>query len=266
MSSELLEHLADAPIDEVACGVIFDNVEALDPVLVGSYWHQRSNDFPGHSLRTPLRNAGNADAIVHLMGAVPPLRSMLISKDDQFVIQVQSDRFYLNWRRRNSGYPRFNKREETAGLLHITLEEYAKFSHFCEHGPARTKLEARAIELAKIDVIREGAHWADVEELAEMIPAISAFVRFGTTDKRSFAVRFTDPRESGPVSINTVLGADRTSGKRVLTVETRAVKFLNGAPLEAAFKDANSDLNALFAHLIPREQRTRFFSKGGTKS
>lgn len=261
MTTEL-EHLARAPIDEVACGVIFPVLEALDPLLVGSYWHQRSSEYPGHSLRTPLRNAANTDAIMQLMGAVPPLRSMLVSKDDQFVIQVQSDRFYLNWRRRGDGYPRFNKRGERDGLLHVTLAEWERFAEFCELAPLNTKLEPTAIELAKIDVLREGVFWNELRELAELLPCIRTFVGFGATDKLSFGVRFTDPRDSGPVSINIALGTDRSTGKRVLTLETRMLRHLDGAPMIDAFRTANAELNAVFASLIPREQRARAFATG----
>src|SRR5690349_21253827 len=91
-----LEALKNPPIVEVGCGIIFDPIENLDPVSIGSYWHSRRADFPD---RQVMHAVGDATRIVVGPG-VGPLRTWLISPTGNLVLQIQSDRFYLNWRRR----------------------------------------------------------------------------------------------------------------------------------------------------------------------
>jgi len=256
-TADPLEHLDDAPIEEVACGIGFNPIAALDPLVVGSYWRERATDFPGHELRTPIRDAA---AMMDLIGAVPPIRAMLVSRDDQFVIQLQPDRFFLNWRRRNEGYPRFNKRDEKQGVLGRAMREYDLFSAFC----ARTFGDApvpKSIELAKIDVIREGVYWNDLDQVAEILPCLRDFIAFTKSGKPSLLLRFNEPRAGGVVQVNAALGESRSA--RVLTLETRLSRELGaGAGMEATFREANVELNHVFAGLIPKEPRAKYFNKG----
>jgi uncharacterized protein (TIGR04255 family) len=260
MSTTALEHLQDAPIDEVACGVVFEPIAALDPIVVGSYWRERIADYPGHELRTPIRDNATV-ALMEAIGALPPVRVMLTSKDDEFVIQVQPDRFFLNWRRRQGGYPRFNNRDGHEGVLGRAMREFDAFSKFCASATG-TFPSAKAIELAKIDVMREGRFWTDLKQVGEILPCLQAFIDFTESGKPSFLLRFSEPRESGPVQVNVALGESKSS--RVLTLETRVWRELATPTLmESTFQAANHDLNQVFAALIPAEPRARYFNKGG---
>jgi uncharacterized protein (TIGR04255 family) len=119
-NAETLEKLSSPPIVEVICGVFFSPLPNFDPVVAGTYWQQRRADFPGHSIHPA------AGAPPGLVIGTPPLRTWLISSNDgPFVIQVQADRFYLNWRRRGDAYPRFSTEH---GLLERTLREFALFT------------------------------------------------------------------------------------------------------------------------------------------
>jgi uncharacterized protein (TIGR04255 family) len=255
-SAPPLEHLEDAPIDEVACGVTFVSLAGLDPIMVGSYWRERADEYPGHQLRTPIRNAA---ALMEVVGEVPPLRTMLISKDEQFVIQVQADRFYLNWRRRGGAYPRFNKREGKAGVLQRAMDEYRAFGQFCARALGAAPV-VTGIELAKIDVVREGVYWKDLTQVAEILPCLRDFIGFTASDKPSVLLRFTEPRAGGVVQINVALGESKSA--RVLTLETRRSRETNAEQVEAAFQEANQELNQVFAGLIPKEQRDKYFNRG----
>jgi hypothetical protein len=199
-----------------------------------------------------------------LVDALPPLRAMLTSKDDQFVIQIQPDRFFFNWRRREAGYPRFNSRDGRDGVLTWAMREYEKFSEFC----ARTtggKPQPKTIELAKIDVIREGMYWKDLREVGQILPCLRDFIGFTESSKPSLLLRFSEQRASGVVQINVALGESKSSS-RVLTLETRASRSLSSAgAMEATFQAANMDLNQVFATLIPAEARARYFTKGRTR-
>ena len=257
-----LEHLADAPIDEVACGVMFDPVATLDPIVVGSYWRERVLEYPSHELRTPLRDAAR---ILDLVNVVPPLRAMLVSHDDQYVLQIQPDRFYFNWRRRDRGYPRFNTHGGSEGVLSRALREFQRFSAFCASTLGAAP-KVRAIELAKVDIIREKVYWRALSDVAEILPCLRDFIDFTKSDSPSFGLRFSEPRGQGHVQINIALGARPAENNvRALTVETRLQCEAGVSSMESAFKQANADLNAVFAGLIPAGTRTKYFNQARQK-
>jgi len=254
MTTEL-EHLRNAPIDEVSCGIIFETIDELDPLVVGSYWSKRANEYPQHALRVPY-------ALFAPHAGAPPVRSLITSKDDQFVLQVQADRFMVNWRRRDAQYPRFNDRDGKEGILGRTLREFGDFDAFCEATFGK-RLTPKAIELAKIDVIREGTYWKELKEIAQLFPSLRDFLGFTKSTKPSFILRFNEVRSKGMVYIGVALGETKQEAVRVLTLDTRTARQLGSASLKQAFTEANEELNEVFAGLIPKEQRGVFFGAGG---
>jgi hypothetical protein len=49
----MLDRLENPPIVEVACGVIFEEIAALDPIFLGTYWLTRKDAFSGRQLGDP---------------------------------------------------------------------------------------------------------------------------------------------------------------------------------------------------------------------
>jgi hypothetical protein len=192
---------------------------------------------------------------------------MLISDDGAFVMQVQPDRFYLNWRRREPAaeYPRFSDRDGRQGVLSRVLREFTVFAHFCKSTVGIEPIPAR-IELAKVDLLAEGVHWSGFRDLADLLPWLKPFTAFSRSDDHVFAVRFEEPRAGGKLSVTLGSASNATffpSSRRAVKLETRVVKAVSGtsAPLQGLFQEANVELNNVFAELIPIEQRERRFNK-----
>jgi len=247
-----LEKLVDAPIDEVACGFVFTQVAALDPLFIGGYWKGRQGEFRSRELRPALLEAP-ATGI--------PLRALLVSKDDQYVTQVQADRFYLNWRRRSDGYPRFTTRDEKEGVLARALREFAQFSAYCA-AELGTPLATTGIELVKIDLLREGRYWNGLGDLADMLPWLTDFAKFSDSGAPAVALAFEEPRGPRTLVVSLVLGSENRpdgSSQRALRIESRIRGPATEGALEDAFCDANRELNLVFEKLIPNEQRTKRF-------
>ena len=264
----LLEKLSRPPIDEVVCGVLFDPLDGLDPLVIGTYWNERSAEYPGRELKPALVTPPD---LPFGPEGLPRLRVWLIRRDEQFVIQIQSDRFYLNWRRRAETYPSFSGRGGNPGVLAEVLREYDEFSTFCKR-TLKAEPVASRIELAKVDVLREGddatSAWTDLEDLATMLPWLAPFAGFHVSGAPSFALRFDEPRAEGLLTVAIGLGALEEPGiqKRAVKIETRITKPCKpeGATIEAAFREANIELNRVFGSLIPKAQRDQRFNKGAT--
>jgi uncharacterized protein (TIGR04255 family) len=262
--NEPLEKLDKPPIDEVVCGVFFEPIPELDPLVIGTYWMQRKEEYPLRELKPAIR-----EGIGFIVDALPSLRVWLIHKNDQFIIQIQSDRFYVNWRKRSADYPSFSGRDGKPGVLAALLQEYVRFSKFCQDtlgaGPV-----ANRIELAKVDVFIEGAEqgdaWRDLADLAVMLPWLGPFAAFHVSGSPVFALRFDEPRADGLLAVSMGLGTmegPNATGKRAVKMETRITKPSTSdvGGIETAFRSGNEELNAVFARLIPKNEREKRFKR-----
>lgn len=249
-----LGKLAAPPIVEVICGVFFDGLANLDPVVVGTYWNERKDEYPGHSIHPA---AGSGPGLIVAGGGAPPLRTWLVSGGEgPFVIQIQADRFYLNWRRRGEDYPRFSTGD---GLLEKALREFQRFSDFCLNALGSRPSPA-AVELGKIDHLTAGKHWSDKADLGELLPTLRATLTFAQTDAPEILLRFRESREDHSLSVT--LASARVGGANIVRLETTVVQPVEEA-LRGAFEKANQQANQVFAALIPEGQRRRFQDRPG---
>jgi hypothetical protein len=265
--SDRLEKLPDAPIVEVTCGFMFPPMAGLDPLVLGKFWDSKADAYPRHEFhpaippdpRTAPQGQLSVPTVIFRTG-LPPQRVWLLSADDVFVIQIQADRFYVNWRARGAAYPRFS-----GGLLDRVLKEFSTFSDFCA---ATRAIGARpapsAIQLGKVDHLLEGKHWGGVPDLAKMIPALGPFVGMRHSDDLGVMLRLSDSLgnagESATVLEVGVL-ATAAGPVRVLKLETTITlkTETGGTDVRGAFVRANDAVNDTFASLIPKPERDRRF-------
>lgn len=256
-----LGHLDDPPIAEVVCGVKFNVLPGLDPIMLGAYWKERAAEFPGRKVQEPLHDANEL-----IWTTTPLVRFWFISQDGEFLLQLQHDRFFLNWRRvREGAYPRFNDRDGQSGVLSRMLKEFQTFGDFCER-----MVEARPIpvrcELSKIDHFIEPKHWNGLDDLAEMLPWLTTFAAFSTTGSPGITVQFTEPRDGGNlvVSLRTPVAVDGAAS-RIALLDTRVLRAVSAeTDLAEVFTAANAEVNNVFGRLIPEAQLRRFMQKENT--
>jgi uncharacterized protein (TIGR04255 family) len=253
-----LEKLSNPPIVEVVCGIIFNPLK-IDPLVLAPYRAAKAGAFPKHQLQPAIEEptAGAPPPFV-LRAGVPPLRTWLFSADDAFVLQIQHDRFYLNWRRiADREYPRFSDRGSSKpGLLSRVLEEFREFSEFCEAIGAGRPVPTR-IELAKVDHLVEGRHWKGVQELAAMLPWLSPLLGMARSEAPGLNVQFMEPRESGVLAIS--FESAYLEATRLAKLESRVTKATAPDRVRQSFIDADLELNEVFERLIPKPQRDAKF-------
>jgi uncharacterized protein (TIGR04255 family) len=250
-----LEKLDAPPIWEVVCGVLFEPIPELDPFMVGLYWKSVQGRFP-------VREVKPAVGEQTLVAGLPKLRGLFVSSDQAFVHQVQQDRFYVNWRKTNprAVYPRFSEHDDKPGLSGEVEQRFDEFAEFVQRDIGRT-LQLGRVELAKIDLLHRGVHWADIQDLAKMIPAISPLLAGQRGGRPVIALRFEDSRDDGVVTTMLESLEPTQPGEPVVKLETRVVLSVAGrAQLRERFQTANDTANDVFARLIPKEQRQQRFS------
>jgi uncharacterized protein (TIGR04255 family) len=250
--SEIFPALERPPVVEVVCGIVFEPLP-LDGIVLGVYWDQRQADFPERHLQPAF-----ADGPEFILGN-PPLRAVMTSPDNVRVLQIQHDRFYMNWRAVGEAYPRFSTRGGRPGLLSQALTEFGRLEDFCVKRGFPTPKPAR-IELTKIDVIESQKHWEGIDDLARVVPITGTFRHVDHAKGREFGLRFVEHDDGGTliVAVNSVV--EQPGGEvRAARIETRAIMPLpEGARLEAMFTKANAVVNRAFFKLLNRDELRRF--------
>jgi uncharacterized protein (TIGR04255 family) len=97
------------PVSEVAAGVQFHQLTEFQTRYFGQFWGELARDYPTTQDAPPVQGVESGPVTVQIM-TVPPLRRVLfISRDQQFLVQVQDRGLHHNWRKVNddTAYPRF---------------------------------------------------------------------------------------------------------------------------------------------------------------
>lgn len=105
------------PIDEVAIGVQFAAaVPGFADAHAGVFWQQVKAAYPKVEAQPRIESppevldqpAGVFPMPFPLFTATNGARTFLVSEDDAYLLQIQNNRFYRNWRRRDAPYPHFD--------------------------------------------------------------------------------------------------------------------------------------------------------------
>lgn len=259
-----LEKLDDPPVVEVICGIHFEALP-LTPVVVGGFWAERQVEFPRHQVQPAIQQRPRSmpgTPQFHVQAGMGLLRTWLLSESEALLIQVQHDRFYLNWRTRpGTSYPRFSGEH---GLLNNALSEFGRFEAFCER-VLRSRPSVRRVELGKVDQFNEGTAWSGVEDLASMLPILAPLLRFVEGGVAEPMVRLRDEKDDALLTLTVdATTAFLQAPVRGIKLQTIVEMPADGSDaLRERFEEANACVNALFANLIPSEQRQRFMHPKG---
>lgn len=147
-----LPDFARPPIDEVAIGVqLASPIGGFVDAHAGVFWERVKDRYPS------AENNPRIEAIVEPLGCPwPPMpqsltfpmqqvggRTFLLSGDGEYLLQIQNNRFFRNWRRRVDEYPHFDD------LAATFRSDLALFQSFLEEA----KLQAQPIALFEVSYI-----------------------------------------------------------------------------------------------------------------
>lgn len=252
-----IPQLTAPPIEEVVCGVVFAPVDELDALVQGVYWDSVSERFPRKQVQPILLDGGPA-VVVQTAASI---RSWLISEDDDFLLQVQQDRFYMNWRRRGGKYPRFRDHDHERGLCSRALEEFGRFQRFVKERCGVFPEPVR-IELQKQDLLIRNTHWSDLSDLASIMPVISTFAQVQTSERVGLHLMMAEPYGEGRTTLQIATRTDSNHVPDAVRLDFQCSAALEDKSIEEAFRAANTRLNRVFARLFTAEAWPRFNQEG----
>ncbi|MCP5002896.1 MAG: TIGR04255 family protein [Planctomycetes bacterium] len=145
------------PVNEVVCGMQFHASTRLRIPHVGLLWDKFRTEYPLIQHAPPIASVKGGILLEDATG-MPLPRVWFINKLEDQLVQFQADRFYFNWRRRQSDYPRYDHVINNFESVRETIEKF--FIEF-ELG----ELSPIEYELSYINHIPRGQGWETIEDL-----------------------------------------------------------------------------------------------------
>jgi uncharacterized protein (TIGR04255 family) len=247
------------PVGEVSFGLWFAPLAAFKTVHYGAFWDLIRQDYPEcddkpQVFEPPTSPVGNPEWF-------PFPRVWYLHRSRNYLIQLQPNRIWLNWRRLNDmdEYPRF---ETLIPIFRDVVKQFADFAAANNIGD----LVATGGELSYVNQIPVGEIWADYSEVGNFME-----------DVRWVAGRNTLPKPSGIAwRADFELGTDRLnvnlkSGKELLgaqrplyMLEIRAANSV-GSEFEpdpfSWFERANRLIVESFCELTTRRAQREFWKR-----
>lgn len=212
-------HFEKSPLEEVVCGVHFAGVEWSD-IHFGLFFTELAGRYQRTQRRPPLllfdSRAQDAPQITF---STEPEATLLWydSPDSPFLLQIQKDAFFLNWRGQSGTfvYPHFHTREGgEEGVWERFVNEWNVFAQFCTKHDIGTP-EVLACHLAYVDHMVHGEAWNVPSDLAQWLRPLEGLKTLVSVSSFNMTVRYDAGQR--PVRVN-IRPAVRTSDKKKLFI------------------------------------------------
>ena len=200
--------MKNPPINEVACGFIFDPIEFSSPFLLTDYFQDKAKEgFNSSRIVDPIieQTVGINFQIRGPSGNALPFRIWLENPETGFLIQIQSDRFYLNWKRKTSAskYPYFCRPN---GIQEIAIREFEYFQNFIQR-QLSIKPNCNRVNLTNVDIFDRNTAHDGLTQFAELMPMLQSLAEVQSTGSS---------QESDACNIN--IGFNEADGKSKLSL------------------------------------------------
>ena len=197
-SSEQFPSYKTPPVNEVICGMRFNTPEDLRITHIGRLWEKFRPTYETVKHAQPIISA-TGELTIDQTTMVPLPRVWFINESDDQLVQFQIDRFYFNWRKRQSEYPRY---EYVIGNFQEVLKKIEDFFTECGFG----SLKPTEYELTYTNHMEMHREWETIDDLQKM------FVDFGwnptggrflpNPNKISWQTEFLLPEDKGHLYVS----------------------------------------------------------------
>jgi uncharacterized protein (TIGR04255 family) len=230
---------ANPPLVEVSFGVGFEPIRGFSAAHFGKFWGEVREEFSEASDQPPIGAAPTS------FTRWPLPRVWLVAPSRGVLVQVQTDRFYYNWRRLGSSdvdsYPRF---QNLAPEFERLFRRWQNFLLRAELG----EISVLNAELTYVNQIYAGEGWKSLNDLGGIIPAFRDVFGAGAPEERN-------PTAGGFQSIyETSVGKVQVDGRTAKTATELQRELVNLNISATGDQGQESDLRDWFvqanAHIV----------------
>lgn len=216
---------AKPPLKEVVLGKVFAARPDLLIPYLGTFWSRIRDTYPKTAHAQIVLAEGESPVIDATGNWVP--RLWFTSVDDAFLVQVQQDRLYLNWRDTESGTPyvRFPTLLTEFNRVWTLFEQLVLEFTGAPIVPVRN-------ELTYTNFVPAGPAWSSVIQLGNVLRDFSWSPRgrvIGEPKSYSSRTLFDLPDDAGHLRVNVDTARRRSDASLVLKLELQATGSASGA-------------------------------------
>jgi uncharacterized protein (TIGR04255 family) len=222
-----LPEFDNPPVSEVVLGVQFDVTDRWAIPQFGAYWTGIRADYPRAQVQPPiipqieLFGQERFKQPDFLMFQDVPARCWFMTQDETRLIQVQRDRFVVNWRKVKGDevYPRFDTE-----IRPRFASEWRRFLDYLSENSAASP-NVTQCEVTYINDIEEGTVWKTFADLHNLIRPWSGEMtdRFlPAIETMQFKAAYPLPNEQGRLHVETTHAFRKRDMKEILQLSLTA--------------------------------------------
>ena len=246
--------LTNPPLIEVACGVVFEPL-ALGLAQISDLRQAMRDVYPMISLQPALVEPNEQLHFTLAPGAQMMFgeRAIMESSDGGWIVQLQHNRLFVNWRSQGGSYPGMY---DENSIVERFLTAWAHLAHLIG------EIKPKRVEITKVNHLYQGLHWSKVDDLVELLPMLQGLRNSQRGPELHFNLNLNDNSELPQQVVNArTLRRLMSDGEHRLLVHmelsTRAA-CADAGSLRESLTQTNEALNEHFFSLIPPEQWARF--------
>lgn len=217
---------AHPPIAELVLGAQFSPLTKLTSGHFGLFWKSFGDEWVDSSDGPPLDDQFErfdeprwATGLQLQLGPVRlPGRFLLGHQDKQRLVQVQSTRFHLNWRKRQDFYPSYTR------LIADFEDGFARFESFVS-AAGLGEVAVNQWELTYIDAFPQGEYWETPTDWSAFLPGLFGTLRAAdglVLETRAAEWSYEIAPKRGRLYLAAQLGRTPDGGKPALLLQTTA--------------------------------------------
>jgi uncharacterized protein (TIGR04255 family) len=227
------------PVIEVAIGVQFAPIEGFSAAHTGLFWDRIRKEYPKVEEQLPLAHVVeplDTESLPEpskpvILQKLPQPRIWFLSESGTSIVQVQQDRFHVNWRKLESkeDYPRYDNVKQRFSSMWKKFCEFLRDEHLGSP-------DIDQCELTYVNFILKGSGWNEVHDVEKI------FTTFAWETKEGFLPPPENVGWSMQFKMRDGSGRLHTEVQRVLTMPRReeAMRFVltaRGCPVEKEEKN-----------------------------
>jgi uncharacterized protein (TIGR04255 family) len=234
------------PLTDVVFGVEFDPSD-FTSVHFGLYWQTIRGEFPNLPLDRPPVGG------IEIFTPLPSLRRVWFeSENKKQLIQLQSNRFYYNWRRQSpkEDYPHYEE------IFPLFIEEWNKFQEWWEKESGQT-VKAIRYELTYLNQIDEELGWNRANDYQKVFGLIShSWAELPLEPKTLNArIEFMLPNNSGDLIVNVDQSIQPDTNLPVVVLNLTAGSRDTSTDIEAWFEAAHDSIVSMFISIVSQQTK-----------
>lgn len=171
MATRPIPSYENPPIVEAVWSVQFAELAWMTAPHTGFFWERIKGDYPICQEVAPLNRMYEPESLPSPVQIVmqgrsrpPACRQMFISQSKQDLIQIQPDRFCVNWRQvTNEEYPRY------AYLESAFRKNWGQFSEFVKEFGDDVPTQTDYCEMTYVNHVYQGEGWDEIADIGNVL-------------------------------------------------------------------------------------------------